>query len=435
MKLRIIQPTHYKNDGALYKTRTRSLVGLTLPYLAALTPPGWEIELVDEQVQDLACDARADLVALSTWTINSLRAWDIAKHFRRRGIPVVVGGPHTFFHAEEAAEHCDAVCIGEAESVWPTMLTDAAAGRLKRFYRPKRAHDLVALPVPRYDLVDLRRYGRFRTYAVQSSRGCPFACEFCSERFYVGTAYRGRPVDDIVHEIETIGARNVFFADSMFAAQKPRTMQLMERLIPLRIRWSTLWTTYLCLDDEFMDLAKRSGLLHVNMGMESVDQATLRAMNKNFNKVHRYEEIIASLRKRGISYSFNFVFGFDGEDPAIFDQTLEFLRRHKVPVAYFYILAPHKGTAFYDRMKRDGRIIDEKLMRRTPGMVCYIRPKYCSPRQLERSVQRMYERFYTLPSMLRRLPPPITKAHIASWVLNFSQRRMRNRLRQNFDWA
>jgi len=253
----------------------------------------------------------------------------------------------------------------------------------------------------------------------------------------VGTNYRSRPVEDIVHEIRTIKARNVFFADSMFAGKRSRAMELMEALIPLKIRWSTLWTTYLCRDDEFMDLAKRSGLLHVNMGMESISQDTLAAMNKNFNKVSQYGDILNGLRKRGVSYSLNFVLGFDGEMPAVFDSTLAFLRQHRVPVAYFYILSPHKGTPLYERMRQQGRIIDEAQMRRRPGNVCYIKPAYCSAEELERRVTGIYRRFYSLPSMLRRLPPPVTKANIASWVLNFSQRRLRRseRALQNFDWA
>lgn len=132
-KILIIQPSHYRNnsDFSLYKTKKRTLAGLTLPYLAALTPRDWRVELVDEQVMDIDFDASADVVAITAWTINSFRAYDIARKFRDRGIPVMIGGPHTFFHSDEAAEHCDAVGIGEGEDIWPIMLRDAAAGTLK----------------------------------------------------------------------------------------------------------------------------------------------------------------------------------------------------------------------------------------------------------------------------------------------------------------
>jgi len=442
MKLKIIQPTYYTNGTngsgqSLYKTRRRTLIGLTLPYLAALTPKDWNVELVDEQVVDIDFDAPVDLVAITTWTINSFRTYEISRKFRERGIPVIMGGPHTFFHSEEAIEHCDAVAIGEGEEIWPGMLQDAANNRLQKIYRAPKQHNLKGLPIPRYDLMRFGGNRLNRTYSLQSSRGCPFKCEFCSERFYIGDRYRYRPTEEIVDEVKRIKAKNVFFADSMFAGKKEHSMDLMEALIPLNIHWSTLWTTYLCRDEKFMDLAKRSGLLHVNMGMESISQETLASMNKNFNKVHQYDEILNNLRKRGISYSLNFVFGWDGETPDVFQATLEFLERHRVPVAFFYILSPHRGTPLYERMRQEGRIIDEKHMRRTPGNVCDIKPLYCSPEELEDNVQNLYDHFYSLPSMFRRLPLPVTKSNIASWILNISQRRMRRseRTLKNFDWT
>lgn len=438
-KLLIIQPSYYQDSAArpLHKTKRRSLIGLPLPYLAALTPPSWHVKLVDEQIQDIDFDAEVDVVAITTWTISSPRAYEISARFRARGISVLMGGPHTFFHTDEAVEHADAVGVGEAETIWEEMLEHALAGELRPVYRAKRAHHLSGLPLPRYDLLYMPQPRFARTYTVQTSRGCPFKCEFCSERFFVGEAYRKRPADDVVEELRAIGARNVLFADSMFAGKKQAALELMEKLIPLGVRWSTLWATYLCLDDEFMDLAKRSGLLHVNMGMESVDRKTLGAMNKRFNDVSEYPRIIDSLRQRGISFSLNFVFGFDGETPDVFDATLEFLQRYKAPVAYFYILDPQRGTPLYDRMKAEGRMRDEEAMRLKVGNVCKIKPSYCSPEELEARVMDLYERFYTLPSMMRRLPVPVTKSNIASWMLNFSQRRMTRAERnvENFDWA
>ncbi len=437
-RLLIVQPSFYVVNGhrTLHKTRRRPLIGLPLPYLAALTPPDWRVELVDEQIEDVDFDAAVDLVAITTWTINSDRAFDIAKRFRDRGVPVIMGGPHTFFNAEEAAAHCDAVGVGEGEYIWAEMLADAAAGRLRPIYKADRLHDLKGLPVPRFDLMTIPERRLFRTYTVQTSRGCPFRCEFCSERFYVGERYRQRPPEEVVAEITAIGAKNVFFADSMFAGKKERAMELMEALIPLKIRWSTLWTTYLCLDEEFMDLAKRSGLLHVNMGMESIDPDTLAQMNKKFNKVENYQAILDNLRKRGISYSLNFVFGFDGESSDVYRTTLDFLEKHRVPVAYFYILEPQKGTPFYERMKAEDRIIFDPSRPRFAN-TCMIRPDHCTPEELEARVRAMYDRFYSLGSMVRRLPAPTTQANIASWFLNFSQRRLSQSERniENFDWA
>ncbi|HEY5909100.1 MAG TPA: B12-binding domain-containing radical SAM protein, partial [Verrucomicrobiae bacterium] len=359
-----------------------------------------------------------------TRTLNSNRAYDIADEFRARGVPVIMGGPHTFFHAEEAAAHCDAVGIGEAEAIWGQMLADAGRGGLQKYYRADLLPTLAGLPMPRYDLLDLRRYGPFKTFVVVSSRGCPFRCDFCSERLLLGENYRHRPVAEVVAEIRHIRARSVLFGDSNFAGQRSQAMELMEAMIPLKVRWSALWSAYLCNDEAFLDLAQRSGLLHVNIGLESICPETLEAMNKRFNKTSKYGEMLAHLRRRGISYSLNFIFGWDGENENAFESTLRFLLEHKVPVAYFNILTPVKGTPLFDRLRHEGRILNEHEIDRWPGQFCHIRPRYGTPAALERSVQGMYRDFYSLPSIVSRLPMPLSKASLASWVINLSQRRM-----------
>jgi radical SAM superfamily enzyme YgiQ (UPF0313 family) len=424
MRLLVIQPTHYLSlsNRSLHKTKKRSVVNLTLPYLAALAPRGWDVSIVDEQLSDVDFNAPADVVAITAWTMNSLRAYDIADRFRERGIPVLIGGPHAFFHDEEAAAHCDAVGSGEGELIWPQMLEDAAAGRLKQFYRTESLHNLENLPLPRYEMIDPRHYGRFKTFSVQSSRGCPFKCEFCSERFYLGHNYRYRPTRDVVEEIRCTGSKNILFADSNFAGNVSHTMELMEALIPLRLRWSALWSAHLCMNDHFMDLAKKSGLLHLNIGMESIDPKTLDSMNKRANKVEEYEQILRGLRKRNISHSLNFIFGWDTETPDVFESTLAFLRKYKVPAAYFNILTPDKGTPLYDRMKQEGRIVDIDTMGRLPGDKCYIKPLHFSAEDLEKGVRDLYARFYSYRSIVSRLPLPFTMTNIASWVVNFSQR-------------
>jgi len=397
-------------------------VNLTLPYLAALTPKEWEVAFIDEQLSDLDFDTPVDVVAISTWTMTSLRAYEIADRFRERGATVLIGGPHTFFHEEEAADHCDAVGAGEGEVIWPMMLEDAAAGKLKKIYRADKPHPLEHLALPRYELIDPKHFGRFKTYSVQSSRGCPFKCVFCSERLYLGHKYRYRPIQDVVDEIKFTGAKQILFADSNFAGDMPHTMELMEALVPLRLRWSALWSAHLCNNNRFMDLAKKSGLLHVNIGIESIDPETLVSMNKKANKAYEYKHILNGLRKRGISYSLNFIFGWDTETEDIFDATLAFLKDNKVPAAYFNILTPDKGTPLYDRMKEENRIIDIDDMGRWPGDKCYIEPKNFSAEILEKKVQEINENFYSYPSILSRLPLPTTISNIASWVVNFDQR-------------
>jgi radical SAM superfamily enzyme YgiQ (UPF0313 family) len=436
-QLLIIQPSYYraKADRTVFKARRRSVVPLTLAYLAALTPPDWQVTLLDEQLDEVPWDRRFDLVAISCSTLTSFRAYDLADEFRRRGVRVMLGGPHTFFHTDEAAQHADAVGVGEAEPIWERMLADARLGKLSPVYRADVLADLAGLPRPRYELLDLRRYRPFRTFAVVSSRGCPFHCEFCSERFLLGESYRCRPVAEVVEEIRHCGSRSIFFGDSNFGGKRSHAMELMAALIPLRVRWSALWPTYLCNDGPFMDLAQRSGLLHVNIGLESINPDTLAGMNKTFNKTDKNAEMLAGLRRRGVSYSLNFIFGWDGEPEGAYGATLRFLHDHKVPVAYFNILTPVKGTPFYDRMQGQGRILNHQEIDRWPGQICYIRPPHGTPGSLETNVRRLYHDFYSLRSMVSRLPMPVTQGNIASWVINFSQRRMARaeEVNNNFD--
>jgi radical SAM superfamily enzyme YgiQ (UPF0313 family) len=304
------------------------------------------------------------------------------------------------------------------------MLEDAAHGRLRKIYRAGPLTPLESLPLPRYELLDLRKYGFFKTFSVQTSRGCPFRCEFCSERFYLGEPYRYRPVAEVIAEIQATRAKNLLFADSNFAGKVDHTLELMEALIPLKVRWSSLWSAYLCLDRKFMDLAQKSGLLHVNIGIESIDPEALQEMNKKANQVRQYQEILRNLRERGISYSLNFIFGWDTEKEDVFSSTLAFLRQNKVPAAYFNILTPHKGTPLYERMKGEDRIIDIDQIGRWPGFFCHIKPKHFPPEELEEKIKNMYRKFYSYSSMLARLPLPLTKAGIASWVINLSQRKL-----------
>jgi len=420
------------------KTGMKPLVPLTLPYLAALTPEGWDVTLADEQIQDVDFHSKLkpDVVAITTWTIHSIRAYDIADEFRRQGVPVIMGGPHVWFDPQEAARHCDAIGIGEGEPIWARMLEDAVNGRLQKVYHEPQMPSLAGLPLPRWDMLDLRKYGRFKTYSLMSSRGCPMQCDFCSERLYLRGGYRVRPTEEVIEDIQHTGAKSIFFGDSDFGGKRARAVELMEAMIPLKVRWSALWTSNLCSDAEYMDLAKRSGLLHLNIGIESINEETLKGMNKKFNKVNRYSDLLGNLRKRGISYSLNFIFGWDNETPDVFRSTLDFLEQEKVPVAYFNILTPEKGTMFYERMKGEDRILKLDEIGRWPGQSCYIKPRYCSPEEMVNSVQHIYREFYSWKSIVKRLPLPVTQANIASWVLNISQRKMAqlsDEVNNNFD--
>jgi radical SAM superfamily enzyme YgiQ (UPF0313 family) len=426
-KLMIIQATTYisRDDRRPRRIGKRKLVGAVLPYLAALAPPGWQITLVDDAVEAIDYSADVDVVAITVRMVTSLRAYEIADRFRARGVPVLLGGPHATFYSEEMAEHADGVCIGEGEELIPLMLEDAISGHLQQFYRRGGAASLANLPAPRWDLLKRKNHAFYSPYVIQHSRGCPYTCEFCAERRLNGDyGYRDRPVEDVVEEIRRCGARHIFFAASQFVGHPGRTMQLLEALIPLKIRWSALFSPRFGLDGKFLDLAKRSGLLHVNMGIESISQATLITMHKQFNKSTSYEEMIENLNSRNISYSFNFVFGTDADDETVFAATLEFLQRNRVPAAYFNVLAPLRGTPIYEQLKAEGRLIDETNMDRWPGVFYHFQPLRMTGEELVERVQKLQRAYYSLPSMTKRLRLPRSQADLASWNINLTQRKV-----------
>ncbi|MDQ6957728.1 MAG: hypothetical protein Q9M24_01305, partial [Mariprofundaceae bacterium] len=204
MYLHIIQPTTYTTDGQLLQTGKRRLMSLSLPYLAALTPEEWNVRVFDERLTPVDFDAPCDVAAITVWTRFSQRAYEIAAEYRKRGVTVIMGGPHTWFYAEEVADHCDAYAIGEADDIWADMLADAAAGRLKKVYVQQPLPDMKGLPHPRYDMIPFHHYPRPRVFQVQTTRGCPFGCDFCEETILYGKKFRSRPHEELAEEIRYI---------------------------------------------------------------------------------------------------------------------------------------------------------------------------------------------------------------------------------------
>jgi radical SAM superfamily enzyme YgiQ (UPF0313 family) len=426
MRINIIQPTHFKDPVSrrVFKTGKLSVSPLTLPYLAALMPKQIDLRLMDERTGGLDVNAECDAVFITTWTLNSIRSYELARIYRDRGVKVVMGGPHCYFYVDEVLQHADAVAVGEGELLIDDIIGDLGRGRLKPVYRAETLHDLKGLPFPRRDLMGTANLKRFHAVAVQTSRGCPNSCDFCSERFYLGSKYRMRPVDEVIEEIKFTGGKQVLFVDSTLAGSKSRTMELLERLIPLKIRWSALWTADRVLDLEFMKLAKKSGALHLNLGIESIRQETLDVMKKRTTDAARIKDVVKILRDLNISFSFNLIFGMDSDTRQVFEDTLKFLEENKVHAAFFNQLSPHKGTDLYDRLLAAGRILDPENLNRWPGLSVGIKPENLTPEELEEEISNMYRRFYSLPSIIRRLPLPLSTASIASWVVNLSQRKM-----------
>lgn len=432
MKILLIQPSRLRSDGRVEKRRRRWLLGMTLPYVAALTPADHHVEIKDDLLEDITFQEDCDLVALSFMTHQAPRAYQIAAGFRRRGIPVVMGGFHATLAPEEAREHADALVMGEAEEAWPRLLRDFQGGRLEPVYRSSRFSDLKNLPVPRYDLLNLKRY-KLLNIPSQTTRGCPFACNYCEVTQVYGGRYRHRPVDEVIHEIQEIrrltGSRFIYFVDDNFVAHRAHALAIMERLIPLKLIYGCLAPVNIGNDPELLDLMQRSGCLHVNLGMESISPESLEAINKRQNKIKDYERQFKALRDRGIGFSVNVMFGLDGDRPEIFDSTVDFLIKIKAPLAFMFILAPRPGTKIRDQLLREGRIFDHEWPNYC-GFKAVFHPKHMTARQLEEGYWRAQRQFYSLPAILKRLTPRLYSWHMLPFNLAFawSVRRRRHPL-------
>ncbi len=374
---------------------------LTLPVLAALTPPDVEVIVTEEEIEDVTFKDRVDLVGISYMTPMALRAYEIADAYRTRGVKVVLGGIHASAVPEEALRHADAVVIGEAELVWGALIEDARAGRLKRLYRAARLSDLTHLPLPRRDL--LKKNMTFAPYSLQTTRGCPFGCQFCSVTRFFGGTFRTRPVGEVLREVDEANKKNWIFIDDNVVGSPAYARTLFRELASREIRWVGQSTTLLAANKDLLKLAVRSGCRGLFIGYESLNEQNLRAMNKGFNKVKDYETGLKIFHDHGILVCASFAFGFDGDDPGVFEKTLEFLERNKVGVASLTVLIPFPGTALFQRVEQEGRLLTRDWSKYDYNHAVF-RPKLMSPEALEEGVRRVCREFYSLSSIAARSP-------------------------------
>lgn len=327
---------------------------LVFALLSSLTPPEVERTLYDERLEAIPFDEATDLVALTVETYTARRAYQIAGEYRRRGVPVVMGGYHPTFCAQEALGHADAVVIGDGDALWPQIVADAAARKLKPIYQSQTPPDLSGL-APDRSIFQGKRYSP--AALVQYGRGCRYACEFCSIHAFYGSNLRQRPVADVVREIAASGKKHIFIVDDNIFVDIPKAKALFRALIPLNIRWSCQISIDVTRDLELMQLLQRSGCTTAVVGFESLNPANLRQMRKQWNvKGQDYTTAITILQDHGVMIYGAFVFGYDQDTPDSFARTLEFVQEHKFYLANFNPLTPMPGAALYTRLAQEGRL-------------------------------------------------------------------------------
>jgi radical SAM superfamily enzyme YgiQ (UPF0313 family) len=380
--------------------RKASVHPLALPVLAALTPSHWQIRIVDEQFETVPRRARPDLVGITGLVSTATRAYELADHFRARGVPVVMGGPHISTNVEQALEHCDSVVIGEAELVWEQCLADAQAGRLQRTYRADEPFDFSRKVLPRWDLVDT---SQVVACGVEVSRGCPHKCDFCLVRKLWGLRQRYRKVDDVVAEIQALPTKRVNFVDDNLTANKQMTRELLERLVPLGISWSCQAGLEVAYDKELLELAARSGCESMLIGFESLRPEGLAEACKKHNQIERYEEAIANVHAAGIHIVGSFIVGFDTDTLDVIDEIHEFGQRNKLSHVMINTLIAHPGSDLYARMKAEGR-----LTRPPPEVAAGIYPshrfKRMSQADMFAKLLSTLELSYSYESLCARVP-------------------------------
>jgi radical SAM superfamily enzyme YgiQ (UPF0313 family) len=404
LRILLISPTALDREGKPIRKRQVYLPGLTLPMLAAVTPPDCDVTLHHDTLREVPYDDGWDLVGVTGMGNGILRGWQIADEFRGRGVPVVMGGIAASLAGPELPlQHVDSVVIGEAEEVWPGVVRDAAAGRLQSVYRAERQPPIDSLPCPRYELLRKRDHGFFRP--VQATRGCPFKCNFCSVTKFFQGHYRKAPVEHVIRDVRAAkrgGFRHIAFIDDNIAVDFDYSARLWEALIPEKITWISQCSIHIADHPEMLDLAHRSGCRLLSVGVESDDEASLEALNKSWNRPSRYTEAIARVRDHGIDFSTEMIVGADGDDDRFFEKAFRFIMDQRITVPRIHILTPVPGTPIWDEMEEAGRITsrDYKLF---SGSEVIFEPRNFDQSTLSRGFWQLSEQVFSWTSIRRRM--------------------------------
>jgi radical SAM superfamily enzyme YgiQ (UPF0313 family) len=421
----LIQPSAYDAAGRVVRVRKSFFPSRTLPYLAAYFPSSFEVRLLDDAVQTVSGDEEADLVVLTGMLPNMARAMDLGSRFRTRGIRTIIGGigVYSLFDRVCASGAFDSVVRFEAESVWHGIIDDYQAGRLQPVYEGDRKEDLSGLPLARYDLVDPRRYWRLPGnskpfYVVETSRGCPHSCSFCSVRLYFGQKVRFRPVGDVIDEIRRLGASYYIFADDNLMADPERARELFAALKPLRIRWGGQFDVNAVRHPDVLRLAAEAGCRYAGVGIESITAENFEYTNKRQNLHVRVEDVVGGFRSAGIAVAASMIFGMDADTEESLDETVRRIIECRTDYLLPWVLTPGPGSQVYDELKKQGRLLHENYSLYN-GVDVVHRPLRMTPEQLNACLFRALHRFYRLRHAVPRALSAAHKADVLGMGLFF----------------
>lgn len=377
------------------------------------------VELENENIQDIHYEDTPDLVGISV-TVDTLpRAIRIARRFRKKGCIVVAGGIHITTAYETIPQGVfDALCIGAAEGTWPQIVRDVQSHALKPVYRCEKPLTGDQIVSPAYDFLKKGEY--LYCNVVHTSRGCPFRCDFCYNSA-AAHQYVNREIKDVLADIRAVGSKHIMFIDDNFAGNPKWTKQFLRAILPMHLKWSAAVSINAAYDDELLNLMKRSGCQSLFIGFESINPASVSGVHKVQNHTQDYERAISAIHARGIMVNASFVFGLDGDTPETFRTTLDWIVKNRIETVTSHILTPYPGTALYDRMKAEGRILTNNLELYNTAHVVY-RPKGMTKRELYQGYLQIYRDIYSVKNILRRCPES-KDIRAAYFLFNFLYRK------------
>jgi radical SAM superfamily enzyme YgiQ (UPF0313 family) len=401
MKVTLIYPSVGRKEGKPY-VRAWQMQPLSMAVLASLMPPDVEIAFYDDRVEAINYDEPTDLLVISVETFTALRAYRIARSYRRQGVPIVMGGYHVTLLPEEAQQKADAIVVGDAEPVWNEVIADARRGRLRQVY-DGRGHRELRDVWPRRSIFAGRRYQNITL--VEYARGCNFKCDFCSITAFHRAAQSHRPARDVAREMEETGSRRFFIVDDNIVSQPAKARELCREIAPLGINWVGQASIHIAQDDELLEQLVRSGCRGLLVGLESINPANLKAMAKDWNVAQAsYDDSLRQFRKHGLAIYGTFVFGYDEDDWRVVERSVEFAREQKLFLAAFNHLVPFPGTPLYRRLAEQGRLLTERWWLDPFGRVGDVtfRPKKMSAHELQEACLWARREFYSWRSMWQR---------------------------------
>lgn len=416
MRLTIIHPCIGRRPGEKY-IRTWQMEPLPAATLAGLTPRDIEVKFYDDRMEVIPFDEPTDIVAISVETYTAKRAYQISSEYRKRKVPVVMGGFHPTLCPEEVAQYAEAVVCGEAEVLWPRVIDDAQHGRLERLYRQETRTSLAKVK-PERSIFRGKRY--LPIGLVEAGRGCHFKCDFCAVQTVFRSTQTRRPPDAILAEIAEMrhDRKLFFFVDDNITSNMDEAKAFFRALVPLKIRWVSQSSINAAHDEEFLQLLRASGCQGVLIGFESLNPANLKSMNKQFNTMRGgYCRALENLKRHRIRVYGTFIFGYDLDTAESFQTTVDFAREQAMYIAAFNHLTPFPGTPLYSRLQSEGRLLYERwwLDDRYSYNRIPFTPRGMSPQMLQKRCLAARRDFYSWPSILWRGMQPVNRCDWFMW--------------------